>query len=126
MLVIDEISMLGCQDFYNVNTQLQRFRDSPQPFGGLLVVLLAGDFMQFGPVLAKSLRVSSSRQINLERKEYRIPRRPEQTKKQRSSSSNLSMSSSSNSKLERLVIQHCDRYSKGLGMANRLSKTSTS
>jgi len=59
MLVIDEVSMLGCQDFYKVNTQLQRFRDSPQPFGGLPVVLLAGDFMQFGPVLAKSILIEA-------------------------------------------------------------------
>jgi hypothetical protein len=65
MLVIDEISMLGCQDFYNVNLQLQRFRESPQPFGGLPVVLLVGDFLQFGPVLAKSILIESDQpQLN--------------------------------------------------------------
>ena len=63
MLVIDEISMLGCKDFHRVNTQLQRLRESSLPFGGLSVVLLSGDFMQFGPVLAKSILVEADQAV---------------------------------------------------------------
>lgn len=51
MLVIDEVSMLGCYNLCIINDRLQQFRrsvdrgGSTRPFGGLPVVLFAGDFL---------------------------------------------------------------------------------
>jgi hypothetical protein len=34
VLVVDEVGILGCKDFLDVNAHLQTFRQSPKPFGG--------------------------------------------------------------------------------------------
>jgi hypothetical protein len=58
VLVIDEVSMLGGATLYEASCRLQSFRDCPdQPFGGIPVVLLMGDFYQFAPVRETSLLV---------------------------------------------------------------------
>ncbi|XP_044714622.1 PIF1-like helicase domain-containing protein [Hirsutella rhossiliensis] len=50
VLVIDEVSMLGGATLHNVSHYLQALRDCPdEPFGGMPVVLLMGDFYQFAP-----------------------------------------------------------------------------
>ncbi|KAM4064312.1 PIF1-like helicase [Hirsutella rhossiliensis] len=50
VLVIDEVSMLGGATLHNVSRHLQALRDCPdEPFGGMPVVLLMGDFYQFAP-----------------------------------------------------------------------------
>ncbi|KJZ68959.1 hypothetical protein HIM_11656 [Hirsutella minnesotensis 3608] len=47
VLVIDEVSMLGGATLHNVSRHLQALRDCPdEPFGGMPVVLLMGDFYQ--------------------------------------------------------------------------------
>ncbi|KAI9104878.1 hypothetical protein DFS34DRAFT_641974 [Phlyctochytrium arcticum] len=65
MLVIDEISMIGCAHFLQVDERLRSLCRNVlgcenKPFGGLPVVLLAGDFMQFPPVNAVTLGISRS------------------------------------------------------------------
>ncbi|KAJ6436144.1 c2h2 type zinc finger domain-containing protein [Purpureocillium lavendulum] len=66
VLVIDEVSMLGGATLHDVSRHLQALRDCPdEPFGGIPVVLLMGDFHQFAPVLETSLLIS------------RFPDRPE-------------------------------------------------
>lgn len=59
VLVIDEVSMLGGATLYEVSSHLQALRDCPhEPFGGVPVVLLMGDFYQFAPVRETSLLVN--------------------------------------------------------------------
>ncbi|XP_044714563.1 PIF1-like helicase domain-containing protein [Hirsutella rhossiliensis] len=58
VLVIDEVSMLGGATLHNVSRHLQALRDCPdEPFGGMPVVLLMGDFYQFAPVRETSLLI---------------------------------------------------------------------
>ncbi|XP_044714692.1 PIF1-like helicase domain-containing protein [Hirsutella rhossiliensis] len=58
VLVIDEVSMLGGATLHNVSHYLQALRDCPdEPFGGMPVVLLMGDFYQFAPVRETSLLI---------------------------------------------------------------------
>lgn len=49
VLIIDEISMLGGGFLESLDILLQRARISPEPFGGMQVVLV-GDFFQLPPV----------------------------------------------------------------------------
>ncbi len=49
VLVIDEISMLAAQTLEAVDTACRGVRKSPEPFGGLQIVLV-GDFFQLPPV----------------------------------------------------------------------------
>jgi PIF1-like helicase/Helix-turn-helix domain len=49
VLIIDEISMLGGNFLESLDTLLQRARVSPEPFGGIQI-LLVGDFFQLPPV----------------------------------------------------------------------------
>jgi hypothetical protein len=59
VLVVDEVSMLGGATLYEVSRNLQSLRDSAdEPFGGIPVVLLMGDFYQFAPVRETSLLVN--------------------------------------------------------------------
>ncbi|KJZ68494.1 hypothetical protein HIM_12113 [Hirsutella minnesotensis 3608] len=61
VLVIDEVSMLGGATLHNVSRHLQALRDcQDEPFGGMPVVLLMGDFYQFAPVRETSLLVARS------------------------------------------------------------------
>ncbi|KAK1521590.1 hypothetical protein CABS01_16520 [Colletotrichum abscissum] len=56
VLVIDETSMLGLQTLYDIDKKLRMLRGFPEKwFGGIPVVVLTGDFLQFPPVLQKSL-----------------------------------------------------------------------
>jgi ATP-dependent DNA helicase PIF1 len=56
VLVVDEVSMLGLATLYDIDQRLRVLRGFPEkPFGGLPVVVFTGDFLQFGPVLQKSL-----------------------------------------------------------------------
>ncbi|KAF6795842.1 DNA repair and recombination protein [Colletotrichum musicola] len=56
VLVIDEASMLGLATLYEIDQKLRSLRAQPDcPFGGLPVIVLVSDFLQFGPVLPKSL-----------------------------------------------------------------------
>lgn len=63
MLVLDEVSMLGCKDLCTINKTLQHLRPfsdgtpSSEPFGGIPVILFAGDFMQFTPVNQQSILI---------------------------------------------------------------------
>ncbi|KJZ69628.1 hypothetical protein HIM_10991 [Hirsutella minnesotensis 3608] len=59
VLVIDEVSMLGGATLHNVSRHLQALRDCPnEPFVGMPVVLLMGDFYQFAPVRETSLLIN--------------------------------------------------------------------
>jgi ATP-dependent DNA helicase PIF1 len=49
VLIIDEISMLGGNFLESLDILLQRARVSPEPFGGIQI-LLVGDFFQLPPV----------------------------------------------------------------------------
>jgi hypothetical protein len=56
VLVIDEASMLGLNTLYTIDKALKKLRGFPEePFGGIPVVILTGDFLQFGPVNQPSL-----------------------------------------------------------------------
>ena len=49
MLVIDEISMMGCSKFVELDSLLRKVKTNDKPFGGL-DLLLVGDFAQLPPV----------------------------------------------------------------------------
>lgn len=49
VLIIDEISMLHAKQFNLVNQILQYFKQNPEPFGGMQIVV-SGDFFQLPPV----------------------------------------------------------------------------
>ena len=49
MLVIDEISMMGCIKFVELDSLLRKLKTNDKPFGGL-DILLVGDFAQLPPV----------------------------------------------------------------------------
>ena len=54
LLVLDEVSMLGCAKLLELDTTLQKLKKSSAPFGGLDVVII-GDFAQLPPVKQTSL-----------------------------------------------------------------------
>lgn len=54
VLIIDEISMLSRQNLENINTILQYFKVSWEPFGGIQVIF-SGDFFQLPPVSKERL-----------------------------------------------------------------------
>jgi hypothetical protein len=64
-LFIDEVSMLGCEMLYKVNSALQTAKSSMEPFGGVNV-LFAGDFAQLAPVGDCSLYTSHGRLLSSE------------------------------------------------------------
>lgn len=56
ILVIDECSMLSGKSFWQVHLQLQHARSRfNEDFGGVPIIILSGDFMQFEPVSGFSL-----------------------------------------------------------------------
>ena len=53
--LLDEVSMLSCQNLYDISKRLSLAMDKPEePFGGINVIL-CGDFAQLPPVRAKAL-----------------------------------------------------------------------
>ena len=54
LLVIDEISMMGCLKFVEMDSLLRKVKSNDLPFGGL-DILLVGDFAQLPPVFETSL-----------------------------------------------------------------------
>ena len=56
LILIDECSMMSEQMLVQIDKELRRFRRCTDlPFGGIPIVLLTGDFMQFGPIGGSSL-----------------------------------------------------------------------
>jgi hypothetical protein len=56
VIVIDECSMMSAQMLVQVDKTLKRFRRCDDlPFGGMSIVLLTGDFLQFPPIGGSSL-----------------------------------------------------------------------
>ena len=55
VILIDECSMMSAQMLDQINKALKKFRRSDLPFGGISIVLLTGDFMQFPPIGGSSL-----------------------------------------------------------------------
>ncbi|PPQ76590.1 hypothetical protein CVT24_013026 [Panaeolus cyanescens] len=53
-LIVDEVSMLGCQNMYKLSSALCAAKGSEEPFGGIHI-LFAGDFAQLSPIMEKSL-----------------------------------------------------------------------
>jgi len=58
VLIVDEVSMVGGGTLQSINEALQARRESREPFGGMPIVILTGDFYQFPPVQQKSLLFS--------------------------------------------------------------------
>ena len=58
VLIVDEVTMVGGRTLQSINRALQARRENTLDFGGIPVVLLMGDFFQFGPVLQRSLLFS--------------------------------------------------------------------
>ena len=54
LLVLDEVSMLGCAKLLELDTTLQKLKKTSAPFGGLDVIIV-GDFAQLPPVKQTSL-----------------------------------------------------------------------
>jgi len=52
VLIIDEVSMVSPEIFTSMDRILSSFKDSPEPFGGVQVVI-SGDFFQLPPVSKK-------------------------------------------------------------------------
>ncbi|KAF6803974.1 DNA repair and recombination protein, partial [Colletotrichum musicola] len=62
VLIIDEASMLGLFTLYEVDQRLRMLRGfQEKPFGGIPVVVLTGDVLQFSPVNQNSLLSNISR-----------------------------------------------------------------
>ena len=56
VILIDECSMMSAQMLVQIDKALRRFRRCDDfPFGGIPVVLLSGDFLQFPPIGGSSL-----------------------------------------------------------------------
>ena len=54
-ILLDEVSMLSCQDLYDISKRLSLIMNRPdEPFGGINMIL-CGDFAQLPPVKAKAL-----------------------------------------------------------------------
>jgi len=49
LLIIDEVSMISPEIFASMDKVLRAFKNSPEPFGGVQVVI-SGDFFQLPPV----------------------------------------------------------------------------
>ena len=54
LLIVDEISMLGCKKLLTIDSVLQKVRKVPAPFGGLDVIFV-GDYAQLAPVRQLSI-----------------------------------------------------------------------
>ena len=54
LIILDEVSMLSCAKFVEMDSLLRKVKKSDLPFGGL-DVLLVGDFAQLPPVMATSI-----------------------------------------------------------------------
>ena len=54
LLVVDELSMMGCKKLVEMDATLQKLKKTSAPFGGLDVILV-GDFAQLPPVKQTSL-----------------------------------------------------------------------
>ena len=54
LLIVDEVSMLGCHKLLEIDSLLQKVRKVPAPFGGLDVIFV-GDFAQLKPVKQLSI-----------------------------------------------------------------------
>src|SRR5437762_12455305 len=55
MFVVDEVSMLAGADLLEMDKNLKEFRGCDDDFGGVPVILFAGDFRQFPPVRSASI-----------------------------------------------------------------------
>ena len=56
VLIVDEVSMLGLDTFYQIDQKLRYLRGfQDRDFGGMPVVIFSGDFLQFGPIQQKGL-----------------------------------------------------------------------
>ena len=60
VLVIDEVSMIGGSTLDDIDERIRMLRGDQNPFGGMPVVLLCGDFYQFGPVKETNLLLGMS------------------------------------------------------------------
>jgi hypothetical protein len=65
VLIIDEISMLAAETLSMVDAVCREIRQSPEPFGGLQVVLV-GDFFQLPPIMRDNERNSPRRDESYE------------------------------------------------------------
>ena len=54
LLILDEVSMLGCHKLLGIDSLLQKVRKVPAPFGGLDIIFV-GDFAQLDPVKQLSI-----------------------------------------------------------------------
>ena len=54
LLIVDEVSMLGCKKLLDMDSVLQKVRKVPAPFGGLDVIFV-GDYAQIAPVRQLSI-----------------------------------------------------------------------
>ena len=54
LLIVDEVSMLGCHKLLEIDSTLRRVRKVPAPFGGLDIIFV-GDFAQLAPVKQLSI-----------------------------------------------------------------------
>ena len=55
MFIVDEVSMLAGADLLEMDKNLKEFRGCDDDFGGVPVILFAGDFRQFPPVRSASI-----------------------------------------------------------------------
>jgi len=55
MFIVDEVSMLAGADLLDMDKKLKEFRGCNDDFGGVPVILFAGDFRQFPPVRSASI-----------------------------------------------------------------------
>jgi len=62
VLIIDEISMLGSETFSMVEAVIREIKRSPEPFGGLQIILV-GDFFQLPPVVKREVVVDNQAQL---------------------------------------------------------------
>ena len=64
VLIIDELSMISADQFYDVNRRMQSIMASDDPFGGVSVVLL-GDILQLPPIRGEPIFLEPHSEQNL-------------------------------------------------------------
>lgn len=75
VLVIDECSMLSAQMLLQIDRRLRALRRCDNlPFGGISLVLLTGDFMQFAPIGGSSLLENPTEKRRRQQEDGKLPK----------------------------------------------------
>ena len=60
VLIVNKISIIGGSTFSDIDKHMRIYQEDERPFGGIPIVLLSGDFFQFGPIKETNLLLEAS------------------------------------------------------------------